>query len=456
MNTGTTRGIICFHGAQDPFGPLIDSLEQEFTSLTRVAGVEELDRVPFQPSCILVPLILANGSSGIPICATIRQIERFRSTPIVALSSVADKATQRNFYRAGVTVLLSPPYDSEIVYLQLKALTTAPSLASLPAEEPRRDSFSDLAILVLESMREPFAICEMDGRIAFVNREANALFGVTEAEVALIQDQCRHLVEQYMALPKKGESSSVTTLLRRKDYLTFQAEVTIEPLRIEASLLGVVLYFTPMQDVNRISHAIASGSRARSLTLLLASAGLKLLPSGALGVPSAPLKHVEQLLDSENPGCSLLPILTAAMEIVDLITPPGLTLKVDIRTEFVAEMKRWDLFQLLGHLFLYTGQMAGGGGEVMVVAVPEPGNPKILHLSVTGTMKRVPLKCGHVFELLQEKVLHPMQEDSRLEQDQNLAGAQRIVERYGLPLHIRRPSATKVIADLTLRAAATP
>lgn len=453
MTASNIRGVVCFQGAHDPFGPLINSLEQEFTPLTRVARVEDLERVPFEVTCIIVPLILENGSGGVPTCATIRQIQRFSSTPIIALSSMAEKATQRNFYRAGATVLLSPPYDSEVVYLQLRAITFAKPGALEPEAPASQDSFSDLAILVLESMREPFAICQLDGRVVFVNREASALFAVGESDVALIQDQCSRLVEQYAALPRNGERSSITTLLRRKDYLSFTAEVVIEPLRIEASLLGVVLYFTAMQDIDRMSHAVASGSRARALTLLLASAALKLLPSGGLGVPSSPLKYVEQLLESEAPSTTLLPIVTAVTEIVDLITLPGLTLKVDIRTEFSVEMKRWDLFQLLGHLFLFSGQLAGTGGEVMVVGVPEPGNSRVLHLSVTGTMKRVPLRSGHVFELLQEKVLHPLHEDSRLEQDQNLAGAQKIAGRYNLPLHLRRPSPTKVITDLTLRGA---
>lgn len=107
--------------------PMI-STKAGFTEVTSAASGEQalklLDSSDTIFDCLLLDISMPD-MNGIELCRCIRQINRYRHTPIIMLTAMRDMASMGDAYRAGATEYATKPFDIEKLTSRLRLVQEA-------------------------------------------------------------------------------------------------------------------------------------------------------------------------------------------------------------------------------------------------------------------------------------------------------------------------------------------
>lgn len=358
------------------------------------------DTVESCDACI-VPLRLARGASGVSGCLNLKSDQRAHDLPIVALSASNDHAILSSFYSAGADLVLFPPFDPDIIFMQISALVrSGRALRTRGSRET--GSLSSFVIGTLDTVSDGLIVTDAHFKIIYVNARASLLLNLDQKELAPAEAEMSALLSALVRNAPRGEfpvhlgrSGLKATLTpsegRSFSSGSFNAVLRTNELRDSAGdLAGYVFSLVDLRALHELERAIACSDRDRALMLLLAACSMKLLKTSHLGAPGAPLKLVESVIQEDAASCSVNALLTALLELLDLVIAPETHIKVNILNDVEVKIRRSDLLRILGLLTLQAVDFAGqhGSTQVAVEKIPHQAAATITIEARTVTNQR--------------------------------------------------------------------
>ena len=327
-------------------------------------------------ACI-VPLRLARGASGVSGCLNIKSDARAHDLPIVALSGSNDHAIMSSFYSAGADLVIFPPFDPDIIFMQISALVR--SGRALRARSSRDSgSLSSFVIGTLDTVSDGLIVTDAHLKIIYVNARASLLLNLDQRELAPAESELSSLLGNLVATQPRGEfpvqlgRSGLKATLTPSEGRSFSAGGFNAVLRTNelrdsgGDLAGYVFSLVDLRGLHELERVLAACDRDRALMLLLAACSMKLLKTTHLGAPGAPLKLVEGVIQDDPVGCSVNALLTALLELLDLVIAPETHIKVNVLSDLEVKIRRSDLLRVLGLLTLQAVDFAGQHGATQV------------------------------------------------------------------------------------------
>lgn len=329
---------------------------------------------------IIVPLQLADGSSGISACIQSKASQPLSSVPIIAICPSAEKAILNALYGAGADIVVSLPINDDAFFLQLTALTRM----QRNFREQLNKSIHETGLVhpvvqAFHSMREGFLLFNPTGTLEFANQSARAMLGiagnVTPEAYQRTARQFKPVIKEHDAAvklenfsPSDGApTSSCDVTLYRMDNQTFRTMLTITSVLQESGeLIGFSIALTNLAEIHHLGNTLVQAQRTRSLCLTMSAAALKLLAEKSGGMLLSPYKAVEELIGSSPRSCALDRSLAALLETMDLVVNPAVIIRVRVERDLNIAISESDFFVLMGHIVLHAVEHAGTTGEISI------------------------------------------------------------------------------------------
>ena len=350
----------------------------ELTFVEDPTSIANLDSETLEAcdACI-VPLRLYSGASGVSGCLNIKSDPRAHELPIVALSSSNDHAIMSSFYSAGADMVIYPPFDPDIIFMQISALVrSGRTLRSRGGRDSA--SLSSFVIGTLDTVSDGLIVTDAHLKIIYVNARASLLLNLDQRELAPAEAELSALLGNLVSNSPRGEFPVQLGRSGLKATLTpsegrafssggFNAVLRTNELRDAAGdLAGYVFSLVDLRGLHQLERVLAACDRDRALMLLLAACSMKLLKTTHLGAPGAPLKLVEGVIQEDPNRCSVNALLTALFELLDLVIAPETHIKVNVLNDVEVKIRRSDLLRILGLLILQAVDFAGQNGNTHV------------------------------------------------------------------------------------------
>lgn len=347
----------------------------------------------------VIPLRLSDQSSGITACIQLKSNPALASIPILGLSSSKDKAVIQAFYGAGADVVYVPPFDADLVYLQLSAL----GRNKRAFDEEIRLHAEDLglrhsAMQALHCSRDALLIFDRDSKVVFANQTAFFLLGITSTEStidsAFISDTFNPLIKSHIekhpsrpAASVEERSSFTRRTLTRSNDRGFSATISIVTITsTRGETVGFGVSVRDRSEVEQLANLLGQSQRALSLSLFAAS-GLQHIPQiGGTPTIASPILRTEAIQAQEPLNTKLGDVLTSLLEALDLIINPVTSIKVSVSGDWSLAIRRGDLFKLLGAMIMDGVEYCSMGGEVTLDAKSEDA---LVYLIVVSESKRI-------------------------------------------------------------------
>lgn len=404
--------------------------------------------------CVVMPLRLRDGASGVSACLQVKSVHALASVPIVGLSATSDKPIVQAFYEMGADCVFVPPFEADLVYYQIGALIRQRRLFRELVNELRQESAAaDSPLSLLDACREALAVLTPQGRLTFLNRAALTLCGLKREEHEDWQglsEVFSRILEEHSALLSHSifpaqESQTVAAGLSfaRADGQSFEGSVEIVPVRGQHNELSC--YLLRIDDPGqwgRLATTLLQSQRARSLSLLSAAGILRLLDAGTIPGSATPISTIDKLLAEQPAQAPLEQTVTRLLEFLDLAISPSILVKVGIRRDLELAVRPGDLIQLLGHMLLYAAEFTGERGEITINSSDNiAGEGVSLIIGATALRHASYLKDIRITEFLAgdfSRFLDPEAPSNRL--DYGLHAAQKIALKYRSQVEFRNPS----------------
>lgn len=396
---------------------------------------------------IALTVSLAGGESGISTCLSLKAQPALAPIPVLAMMFTKDTATLEAFFSYGADVVMIAPFNPDLLYFQIGAMARqkraydeqieiACNTAGLQAPAISALNCAREGLLLLDDQQQPF----------FVNKAAEMLLGLEAGLPAAALGEkleTSWLQELLLSAKKAGPGGyAFKRRISRLDGQSFNALGRIVPLggaggRPCAYAVGM----TDGGDLERLSGMLLQGQHLRSIALIAAAAGLKLLADAYSQIPVSALSKLEEMLLEEPERCELNPTVQALLEIVDLLINPGINFKVDLKQECFLAIRRADLLQMLGHTVLYAVDQAGLDGEISL-STQTPDTSGGLTMIIAAHSKRpTPLvPDDHLHKLMSGQALVESQQTARILR--GLEAAQAVADRYGITIEFKSSPAT--------------
>lgn len=424
--------------------------------------LESMQEEQAEFDCIVIPPRTNAGSSGVNLVLQVKTCSPITAVPVLALCQSKDRSLIESLFGAGVDVLLSAPLDADCVYYQVAALARQRRALSEQLSRHFEDTGMRQSLIgAFNSIREGIAICDHEFDLTFVNSSGATLLGIKPSHTL---EQVRKAVEQFVPFLRKHEelhpSSSRTSqagtdvstfnpLVSRLDGRTFKAEVRVTALRgSERQLVGYSLSLTDLSGILQLSQLLVQAQRTRSLALLTGAGCSHLFGAGPI---HAPLQQIEHFLEQEAPSASLGDTMTYLLELLDVVIPPGIDVKIKAKGDWLVAFRRSDLFQLVGYITLLAVENAILGGEVILDVDPNQNRAVNFTVSSRAESRIRFLHDDLVSQIIEGSLTH-IKHGQQNKVSQTFAAAQRIASRYRSTVVVDRASELemKMSVDLPL------
>jgi len=361
------------------FGRHASSLEL-IHDLEEAAALVDQDKGPLH--AILLPLRIRPGLTGISACIQAKAHPILSSIPALGFSPTKDRAVMEAFYGAGADSVFVLPFEPELVLMQAASLSRVYQIVKERiAQERDSVTFSSGIASALDASPEPIVIFDRQAQPAFLNAAALRVLalepnvrespGNTSSLFASLEEPLKGLLNARLpsapeeTLPFVVDSEILTSGKRR-----IPMRCTLAPILAESGgILGISAHLQSSAELDELQQTILFAQRSHSLSLLSSAGMLKFLEQQHGGYPVAPVQRFLTLSQKEDARCRLSPILTALIEVLDSIVPPGLSIitKMGAETENVdlaVALRPSDALQLFGHVVLHAARAAGVDGEI--------------------------------------------------------------------------------------------
>jgi PAS domain-containing protein len=399
MSPSTPR-LALLKSEEPEFQAIASSFGRHAASLELVQNLEEAAALvndggaPLQG--ILYPLRIRAGLTGISACVQSKAHPVLSLIPALGISPTKDRLVIDSFYGAGADCVFVVPFEAEQVLMQAVALTRVYQIVKERLAE-ERDTFalSSGVLSALNSLPEPLVIFDTAAGAKFLNSAAKRLVGI-EQDAAIDPEKAHqfflHLepaLETFLrdCKPRTGlDPKTLGTTVTETDVVSASKQripvrCTLTPLVGErGGVLGASAHLQSFAELEDVKQSLLFAQRSHALSLLASAGMLKFLEQQHGGFPVAPVQRFISLSQKEDARCRLSPILTALIEILDSIVPPGLTIitkmGADIESSDLAvALRPSDALQLFGHILLHATRTSGIDGEVTLSAQLDTSPP---------------------------------------------------------------------------------
>jgi PAS domain S-box-containing protein len=385
--------------------------------MARCNGINQLpallDLYPESTPVICMPFVLNDGRSGVNETLQIRNHAQFRGIKILGLLTLLDKISLHAFFGAGADIVLQPPFDIDLISLQLHALAknSAEQRELYRLTDQDRD-ITRSAMRFLDTTRDGVIIIDDSSALVVANRAAERILALNSddlnASFALLSPQFSPFLESHRKQEHSEQSlaeivSSAEVAIQRSDGRTIRLFIRIMSLKgSEHQRVGFAIGVGDLSIPRQLANKLINQERLRTLTLTLAATTLELLKTPSLGVPGHPLKLAEHcLLQSKNPVL-LSHVMTPLLEILDLALPTNSEIRINLRDDARILSSQADLFQLLGSLLLYAADRAGSDGETSIESrIQDNGENLAIIFTYTAHELIEPISGDYYVNLLQ-------------------------------------------------------
>lgn len=435
-------------------------------SVKQLKSFEELSQIysgDGDIDLIIIPSVLLDRASAIHLCIKIKSDENLSHIPIILISLIKDTPTISTFYGAGADIVLAPPFDPELLYLQINALIRY--RGSLTEERGRlnRDlGLRQAMVKTLHQVQEAILILDSSAQVVFANRSARELLRVFDApdpqEERVVFKSIEEIVINHLSDSSiNGNNSKHQNInlkrLKCAQNTTINAQLQISPLEVEE--LGLVAYCVTISDTelpSGLHETLLQAERIQSLSLLLMAGCGRLIGSPALGLPGTPLSKIEDNIFTEAIGCSISLVVTSLVEVLDLVLSSKSSVKVNLLHDYLIEIKTSDLMQLVGHMIFYAISQTAHDCDLEIKATPL-SSKRAINLSVEATL---PIRST---TMAQEKIRTIFRNDtlrtasdsqSSIKLSNGIILARQIASKYGSELKLESSTLGKVALSTVL------
>lgn len=384
------------------FGSALARLQQhgrEFGSLDEL--VAEGENAAERFDAIVIPLRLGDLSSGITTCLQLRANDAFLLVPILGISPSPDKALIQSFFRAGADVVLAGAIDADILVLQAESLARRKRFYEGERHRQHEEllRLRDSTAEAFHTVRDGLLLLSSAGDVVFINHAARTALGVAgdaHAEVpAVIGRQLADLIAKHRSelLPAAATASrradGLLVALSRVDGQQFFATLRVCPLRggDAGSSVGYVVSFEDFSALREVSELVEQERRYQNLVLVLAATVLKLMDAPDLGSPNDPLGRLRAVLKKDEGDASISNVMTSLTELLDLIVPDGVRLKVALPPNLRVAITSTALYRLFGLTLFRILRLTGPDVE-LAVTLRSDQRPGSVAIEVRATSQR--------------------------------------------------------------------
>jgi diguanylate cyclase (GGDEF)-like protein/PAS domain S-box-containing protein len=200
-----------------------------------------------RPDLVILELMMPE-MDGFKTCASLRNLEEGRHTPILAITGIQDNASINRAFNAGATDFISKPVSSELLKHRARYL-----LRSGRALEDLARSEANLSLLkaAVESLPIGITISDAKGKIIYTNPSEAAMHGyevgeLLHREAQVLAPQRLHRTSS-LRNPEKCELWRRESVNRRKDGEEFRVHLSSISVRNpQGEFLGMV---TACEDI---------------------------------------------------------------------------------------------------------------------------------------------------------------------------------------------------------------
>jgi two-component system cell cycle sensor histidine kinase/response regulator CckA len=197
---------------------------------------------------------------------------------------------RRGWHGAAIVVTSGAHHDAGVVALrasavdvlgehQLDAATLQRSIM-YALERGRREDEIRFHVELLDAVGQAVVATDLQGRVTYWNRAAEALYGYSAAEQLgktarhMIADDMNDYADEIIKRVRAGESWSGEFMMRRRDGSVFPALVTDAPIRDQnGELIGVVGISTDVSATKRVEERLRRSESFLSESQLIAKVG---------------------------------------------------------------------------------------------------------------------------------------------------------------------------------------
>lgn len=326
---------------------------------------------------LCIPLVLDGGRSGINETMQLKSNPAFRHFKILGLLTLYDKISLYSFYSSGAEVVMQPPFDGDLISLQIHALARnfAEQQASRTYVEHERE-ITRSTMRFLDTTRDGVVILDSAHQLISANRAAERILALDNTDItasfARLVPQIKAFLDHHTEAER--EENSLGQLVSSADVTLTKSDGRAAPLLLRIMTLlrgngtpfGYAVGIGDLSIPRQLATNLSNQERLRTTVLTLASGMLNLMGVPSLGIPGQPLKLVEQRLGQEHAGITLSRVITPLLEMIDLILPPEAEIRVNIKEDCEVIATPSEVFRLAGSLLFYTVDQAGAGGEIGV------------------------------------------------------------------------------------------
>ncbi|MBX7136696.1 MAG: hypothetical protein K1X83_01845 [Oligoflexia bacterium] len=405
--------------------------------------------------CVVVPLRLRDGSSGVGACLQLKSNSVLTNTPIIGLAQTTDKPILQSFFEMGADVVLLQPFDADLLYLHIGSMTRqrrafAETIQSLSVKISSKGEALD----ILNLAPSPMIVFSERLDLEFINNAALTLLGLEQQngsqDALWIKENFEELIVNHRpsrptpknALGVEPAKLPANLAVTRPDGLVcrFAPEI-VELIDKHGRIKYIALILHETAQLSQLHHSLLLGQRTRSVGLMTTAACIRLIESAYLGSGSSVLNCSQEFLEGLPKKSRLNLCLTRLLEFVDLLLSSGISLRVDVEENLDLAVTSTDLIQLLGQMLLYASEFIGGHGEIRIKGKSDsPGNSAAIEISCISKRGLPFLPNPRLSRLLAGKFDEDPSEPSHSKLGFGLIAAQKIAQKYRSAIEFKSPS----------------
>lgn len=367
--------IAFFRAEPAEHAQILTLLQRHEYSLREVEHCEEVRELildeasPFD--AMIVPMRLLGGGNGLNILAQIRASDDLADTPVLVPSTTRDKAAIAGIYSAGADVVLTQPFDPDLLFLQLSSLGRLKR-----AYEEHRRSFEtntalrDVTIQALNTTREGLLLLSPAQEITFCNVAGQMLLGMgwpaSPEHLRRVTPQFQQALAQQ---PARGAQPQISErVLLRADGQSFAAVLRLtELLRADNYCSGYAVSFIDRSEVQFIADTFLQSRRMQSLALVGTAAAYELVRGGGGAPLPSFLSKLAEHLNQPAFECHMDVIVSVLLEALDPIISPRVGIKLSVPQGLKVAVRPSHLFELAGYLLFEAIEFTSLDGEVTIL-----------------------------------------------------------------------------------------
>ncbi|MCI5065559.1 hypothetical protein MRY87_07535 [bacterium] len=374
------------------------STVQTVKNLEELRYLEDVELKSFN-AIVFAPNFGTTGEAQLEAITEIRNQGDLEDMPVLVISGGARSHFHSRLYEVGLDLLLPEFTPPEDIILALQGLLDRRRRRRSLLEQARTTLESETSIFETFSLApQPILVLSEQGTVRWLNAAAYELLGLKGADDGRVTEYCRNLSSQFAALPelhadswREGSSApqplskpiALETAHGLQDLWDGKISRFLSP---SGEVRGYALLLSAQMKNRFLQDRISRITQLESMALLSAASAHSNLQKTSNGIVVGPYRQIERLLGENSPQVTLNAVVTSLLEYLDPVTPPELSLRINIPEEAQAAVSFGDMFQLVGHMLFSLIGFVSGNGEILVEAssVSTAGGEEELRLTMSA------------------------------------------------------------------------